>query len=165
MQPGQPAPSFRLTAAVSGRVIGPGLVGERPLVLLFHNQHTLAAVRELQEAVRQRYPSAQAVLVASVADTSKAPRLLRGVVEAALKHAYAEASKFVPAGFDPADYVIILPDWSGAVTKAFGVGNVDREGEVVVIDGMGRLVGKHRGQQPGQAALSLLARIELSLAR
>ncbi|MBX7233956.1 MAG: hypothetical protein K1X65_06190 [Caldilineales bacterium] len=163
MQPGQPAPSFRLTAAVSGRVIGPGLVGERPLVLLFHNQHTLAAVRELQEAVRQRYPSAQEVLVASVADTSKAPRLLRGVVEAALKHAYAEASKFVPAGLDPADYVIILPDWSGAVTKAYGVGNVDREGEVVVIDGMGRLVGKHRGQQPGQAALAFLASLKLTL--
>jgi hypothetical protein len=146
---------------MSGRVIGPGLVGGRPLVLLFHNQHTIAAVRDLQQAVRNRYPSAQQVLVASVADTSRAPRLLRGVVEAALNRAYAEASKFVPAGLDPADYVIILPDWSGAVTKAFGVGNVDREGEVVVIDALGRLVGKQRGQQPGQAALSLLAELQL----
>lgn len=160
MQPGQPVPSFRLTAAVSGRVIGPSLDGAPPLVLLFHNQHSLDAVRDVQQSVRQRYPSAREVVVASVADVSKAPRLLRGVVEAALKHAYTEASKFVPAGLDPADYVIILPDWSGAVTKAFGVGNVDREGEVVVIDDKGRLVGKYRGQQPGQAALALLATLK-----
>lgn len=126
-------------------------------MLVFHNQHSLDAVRDVQRSVRERYPSPQEVLVASVADTSKAPRLLRGVVEAALKHAYTEASKFVPAGLDPADYVIILPDWSGAVTKAFGVGNVDREGEVVVIDGKGLVVGKHRGQQLGQATLTILA--------
>ncbi len=135
-------------------MISPGF---RPLVLLFHNQHSLDSVRDLQRSVRNRYPSAQDVTVASVADTSRAPRLLRGVIEAALKRAYVEASKFVPSDLDPADYVIILPDWSGEVTRAYGVGNVDREGQVVVIDGKGLLVGSYQGAQPGQAALSLLA--------
>lgn len=154
MQSGQPVPPFRLTAAVSGRVVSPGV---RPLVLLFHNQHSLDSVRDLQRTVRERYPSAQDIIVASVADVGRAPRLLRGVIEAALKRAYAEASKFVPSDLDPADYVVILPDWSGQVSKAFAVGNVDREGHLVVIDGKGLLVGSYQGAQPGQAALSLLA--------
>ena len=158
-QAGQPAPTFRLTAVVSGRVVGPSASDRRALVLLFHNQHTLDAVREVQRSVRERYPSPQEVLAASVTDLSHVPRLLHGVVETVLKRAYSEASSYVPAGLDPADYVVILPDWSGKVTKAFGVGNVDKEAALVVIDGRGMLVGGYQGMQPGRAAIEFLSKL------
>ena len=152
--PGQPAPRFQLQAVVSQRLIDPAQTPAQALVLTFHDQHALDAIRELQTAVRTAYPTAAEVLMASVADVSRVPRPLRRLVKPFMERAYAEAATYVPAGLDPADYVIILPDWSGETTKRYGVG---KEPYLVVIDRDGRVVGDYRGRDLGRAALALLA--------
>ena len=32
----------------------------------------------------------------------------------------------MPKGYDPADYVFLLPDWNGSVTKTFKAKNTDK---------------------------------------
>ena len=127
-------------------------------MLLFHNQHTLAAAREVQEALRARFPAASEVAAASVIDISRVPRLLRSVVEPTLKKAYVEATKYIPSDLNAADYIIILPDWTGETSRAFGVRNVDKEAAIVVIDAEGRVAGSHQGSGLGQAALDFVER-------
>lgn len=163
MNPDQPpsptlhAPTFRLVAVHSGRVVQhPGLEA-RALVLLFHNHQTLDAVRPLQEAVRGRYPDAGEVLVASVADLGFVPRPMRRLAEKFMRRAYAEATRYVPAGLDPADYVVILPDWTGRVTEAFGVAGTGERAALVVIDREGQVLGRQQGGALGEAALRSLA--------
>jgi len=153
----QSAPSFRLTAVGSGRVVQhPGLAAAA-LVLLFHDQNALATVRAVQEQVRGRYPTTAEAIIASVADLSRAPRLLRGVIEGFLRSAYAEASAHLPPGLEAADYVVILPDWKGEVTRAFGVDGADRQPAVVVIERSGQVTAAQQGGDVAAAALAGLA--------
>jgi hypothetical protein len=115
------APRFDLTALVSLKRISAASCAGTPLVLLFHNQYALDVVRSLQQSLRERHPLASQVLIASVVDMSAIPLLLRGVAETVMAAAYREASRQLPKGVDPADYVIILPDRQGSVYKQFEV--------------------------------------------
>jgi hypothetical protein len=62
----------------------------------------------------------------------------------------------VPKEYNPADYVFLLPDWNGSVTKAFRVKHTDKNAAIVVVDPAGRVTGSYQGPQPGPAALSLV---------
>lgn len=157
LTPGQPAPHFQLRAVESNRLISPDHPASRALVLTFHDHTSLDALRELQAAVRTAYPSADDVLMASVADLSRIPRPLRRLVAPVLKQAYGEAAGFVPAELDPADYVVILPDWTGEVAKLFGADRSDKEPCLVVIDRCGRVAGTYQGKGLAQAAMALLS--------
>ena len=95
--------------------------------------------------LRKDYPLAAEVLMTSVVDLHIVPRLVRGVAEAAMRMAYDKAVERFPHEFkppqpeatvDPADYIIILPDWDAAVTRDFGVRNPSRTPALAVRTGM-----------------------------
>ena len=153
---GYPAPGFELEAIVSGRFINPQKSQGQTLVLLFHNQNTLSAVVEVQDAVRMAYPSAADVVIASVVDLDGVPRMFRGMVKKAMAQGYEEASRQIPDDWDPVQYVVLLPDWKGEVSKTYGVGKLDEYAAVVVVDPTGNVVGSYKGAEPGQQAVELL---------
>lgn len=158
INPGQRLPAFHLTAVASQRVVTPASAGGAPLVLLFHNHQTLSAVRKLQAALRQGpYPRPADAFVAQVVDLRIVPRSLRPVAEAAMRRAYDDAARMLTPDLDPADIIVILPDWDGAVSRLFGVADAGQAPVVVVAGGDGRIVGSHRGPAVGEAALTLLA--------
>ena len=64
-----PAPPFSLLAAGSGRRVSLEEGAGRRLVLIFHLQSTAPTAREINRAVRARYPNPDEVLVASVIDS------------------------------------------------------------------------------------------------
>jgi len=76
-----------------------------------------------------------------------------------MKKAYQKAADSLPQGLSPAEYVIILPDWDGAVHKAVGLEGTDKEAGVAVLDGAGRVVGARQGDDLGAAAVEMLAEI------
>lgn len=153
---GGPAPDFSLTAVKSGRQINPASAKGNILGLVFHSRETVQAVVEINTTVRPLYPEPKPVVLVSVLDLSIVPRLLHGAVRPALEQAYDQAAREIPKGYDPADYVYLLPDWTGAVTKAFRAKNTGKQAAVVVIDPQGRVVGSYQGPQPGPATLSLI---------
>lgn len=155
---GQPAPDFELTAIKSGREISRKNSAGMVLGLVFHGRETVQAVVEINTAVRPLYPEPKPVVLVSVLDLSIVPRLLQRAVKPMLEQAYDQAARQIPAGYDPRDYVFLLPDWNGSVTKAFGVGHTDKTAALVVIDPAGRVAGSYQGPQPGPAALDLVRR-------
>lgn len=128
------APDFRLQAVASGRPVGRAECAGRPLLLLFHDQHSIELVRTLQTQVRARYP-VDRLLAASVVNLAAVPRLLRGTAQGFMAAAYHSAARELPSGLDPAEHVLILPDWTGETYRAFGVNGSARPVSVLLDGG------------------------------
>lgn len=159
---GLPAPGFSLVATASGRRVSLASCAGRPLVLVFHLRDTAPAARAVNRAIREAYPRPDAVTVASVLDLSIVPPLYWGAVGLELSRAYRSAVEELPDSMppdaDPADYVIILPDWSGLTARRFGARDTNRAAAVVVIDAESRVAGAHTGAK-GAAGEDLSAAV------
>jgi hypothetical protein len=110
--------------------------------------------------VRERYPSSEEVVVASVVDLSLIPPLYWLTASLMVGQAYEKSAREVaregPPGADPAEYVLILQDWGGLISRRFGVRGVGREAVVVVIDENADIVGFYKGNEPVEDVLRLL---------
>jgi hypothetical protein len=84
------------------------------------------------------------------------PRLLRGMAEKIMRDAYHQAAAHVPADQDPADHIIILPDWQGRVFAAYQVPENKGQVALVLIDRAQQIQGSYLGQKPEEGALALL---------
>jgi hypothetical protein len=153
---GGAAPAFDLKAIKSGRQISPATCKGNVLGMVFHGRETVQAVVEINTTVRPVFPDPMPVILVSVIDLSVVPRLLHGAVKPILEQAYEQAVREMPKGYNPADYVFLLPDWNGAVTKAFRARDTNKAAAVVVIGREGQVVGSYQGPQPGPATLSLI---------
>ncbi len=155
----QPAPDISLQAVESGRTINPAQPDARYLVLVFQSQKTVRAMAPIQDKVRRKFPAADDVRIASVVDLRGVPRMFRGMAKSALKQAYTEAASHLPEDWpssDPADYVIILPDWKGTFFDAFGVTDANEKAAAVVINQQGVVLGSSQDGNLSAFVLSLL---------
>lgn len=155
---GRRAPGFDLRAAGSGRRLTLEGAAGRKLVLVFHGQETAPAARAVNRAVRSRHPSPEEVVVASVVDLSLVPPVFVVSVGYLLESAYREAARELPPGADPADYVLILADWSGRVGRRYGARRTDHRAAVVVIDEASNVAGYYDGGRPTEFVLEILGR-------
>jgi len=155
-QPGQPVPKFSATAAVSGRAVSDAdLKGNGVLVL--HGAKTADAAKEVSKGVRTRWPQPGQVFLASIVDLRAFGGLWKRVAEAQLKSTYEKlAAKATEAGLDPAEQVLICPDWDGAIAKALGVAEPDREPAAIVVRG-GKVAAIATGKDLAQQAVAALA--------
>ena len=153
---GAPAPPFTLTALGSNRTISLDGCRGTPLLLVFHDQNSVDVVQAMQEAVRARYPEAARLLVPSVVNMSAVPVFLRAVAEQVMRGAYTKAADVMPPGLDVADYVIILLDWDGKVSKRYNARKISSAPLVTLIDAEGIVRGIHQGGDLTGAALTML---------
>ena len=157
IQAGQPAPKFKMKAIGSGREISLEALAGHVSALIFVNQDTQRDGRSIIKTIREQYPQAAEVLVATVIDLSSVPIILKGMAEGVLKESYQKALARLAEGSDPAAYVIMLPDWKGELLKAFKVKAVNKQPAFVIIDSKGVIGGSYQGDDPGPAAVRLLA--------
>ena len=150
------APQFRLKAIGSDREVGPSLSAGAALLLVFHDQNTVPLVQAMQETVRPHYADAGHLLIASVVNMSSVPRFLRSTAQTVMKGSYTKAAAAMPAGLDAADYVVILTDWDGEVSKRYGAAKVDKAPLLVLVDDAGIVRGVHQGAHLSQPALEML---------
>lgn len=136
---GTACPTFSLQAAVSGRTVGPETLRGRRTVLVFHGPRSTDAPKQVGKAVRAAHPRADDVLVANVVDLRTMGGLWKRVAEAQMKSTYERMAARVDG--DPADYIVLCPDWDGEVAPLFGVGEPDRHPGVAVLDADGTVVG------------------------
>ena len=155
---GDRAPGFDLLAAGSGRRVSLQANDGRPLVLIFHLQGTAPTAREINHAVRGRYPSPDEVLIASVIDLSIVPPVYWMTVGLVLGQAYEKTATELPLDADPAEYIVILPDWGGRVSRAYGARR-ERAATIVVVDKDSNIVSFYQGERPVEAVLEILERI------
>ena len=152
---GSKIPPINLTAAGSGRKINLDQL-EMPAVLFFLWRDTLHLAEPVNLAVRRRYPLASQLLVANLADLRGVPGLLHGLVLREMEKGYRDIAARLPAHLDPADYVLILPDWKGKAVKAVGLPGPLRRPALAVIGRGGLLLGVHQGNDLAEAAIRIL---------
>jgi hypothetical protein len=158
LKTGERAPHFSLLAAGSGRRVDTQNVVGRRVVLIFHLQGTAPTAREINRAVRIHYPDPEDVLVASVIDLSIVPPFYWMSVGLILGQAYDRAAEELPPGADPAEYVVILPDWGGLVSRRYDVGNAGRAAAMVVLDEEGSVAASYQGERPVETVLEVIGR-------
>ena len=151
-------PEATFTAVVSGREISLREAGI-PLVLIFHAQDTARDALEVNLAVRGVHPDPAEVMVASVIDLRSFPSMFRGMVKSELEKAYHNAAGRLPEGADPADHVVLLPDWDGSVFDSVGIKNANDQAAVVVADRQGMVLCQAQENDLGAQALDALRNI------
>ncbi|MEK6975969.1 MAG: hypothetical protein AABY18_06475 [Candidatus Thermoplasmatota archaeon] len=155
---GSPVPEFRLQAAVSGREVSPAMLKGKRAVLVLHGVKTQEAPKEVGKAVRAKHPGPD-VIVANVLNLKTMGGMWKRVAEAQIKSTYERMAGRITEkepGRDPADLVLILPDWDNAVAPLFGVADSDAEAAVVVIGADGKVKGLASGKDLGEKATALL---------
>jgi prolycopene isomerase len=154
------APSATLKAAGSGREVTLTDIG-KPAVLLFHTADTAEDAERINQAVRgvKEYQPSESVTIANVVDLHSVPKLFRSFAEKSMRDSYTKAGSGLPQGEKPQDYVIILPDWDGSVTKGFGLSDTSKTVGLAVLDGNGGVVGTYQGSEPESHALELLKKM------
>lgn len=148
-------PDVNLTAAGSGREVNLTQIG-LPTILIFHGQDTADAALEVNKVVRRRFPTAGEVFMASVIDLRSFPSMFRSMVTPALEKAYFNAAGKVPPGADPADLVVLLPDWDGSVHDTVDVRESTDQAAVLVADDQGRIVCRDQSDKLAETALAAL---------
>jgi len=148
-------PAAVLTAAGSKRKLDLRQL-PAPTLLLFHDQHANDAALAINMAVRQKLPTAAQILVGSVPDLSGVSRLFRSVAQVAMDKGFQDGAKRLSNGLDPADYILILPDWDGAVTKSTGFVNLGSHPGMVLVGQTGQVLGKYQGVAPAVQAVDML---------
>jgi hypothetical protein len=138
-------PPIKLTAISSGRKLILDRLGV-PIVLVFLWVDTQYLAEQVNHAVRDRYPQASQALVANVASLRGIPGIFHGMAEKEMKKAYKETASKLPDGLDPADYVLILPDWKSECSRALGLRDIGSNPAVAVLDAQGRIVGVYQGE-------------------
>jgi hypothetical protein len=133
-----------------------GELAGRKVVLVFHLQGTAPTARGINRAVRARFPDPEGVFVASVIDLSIVPPLYWMTVNLVLGSAYEQAAWELPPNADPAEYLVILPDWGGRVSRDYGVRNTGRAAAIVVVDEDSNVRLSYQGERPVEAVLEAL---------
>lgn len=150
-------PDLTIKAVGSGRQLALRHIG-KPTVLLCHTQETATQAGAINQAIRLEaaYADPSRLMVANVPDLHSVPRLFRFIAEKAMRDAYEQAITQLPAGANPQEAILILPDWEGHVTKAVGLKDVSQTVGIVVLDEAGHVVGSYQGNETIPAILALL---------
>lgn len=123
--PNQPAPAISLTSLVSNRTVDSAACAGRRVLLMFQNPLTASAAQPFQQTVRQVYPNASTLVIASIVDLRSVPIFARTIARQTMIAAYQQALRQVPTKLPDSltaeDYILLLPDWRGEAVQAFGV--------------------------------------------
>ncbi|HFC11712.1 MAG TPA: hypothetical protein ENJ56_02615 [Anaerolineae bacterium] len=157
----KPAPKFQLAATSTERIVGVPYSQPKVLVLLFQDENTAEVAREVNQTIRAVHEDVEDLIVATLVDMSGVPRFMRKMGQKMLLKAYQDAAEKIELadGVDPADFIVLLPDWSGDTFRIFQVGDVSRKALMVIIDHEGNIVFRRQGGNLGKAALAQLDKL------
>lgn len=151
-------PNKAIKAIASGREINlqdPGA----PLVLIFHFRDTADIARKLNDIVREKYPSPQEILIASVLDLHSIPKIGRGATEAMVGREYKKAAGELKDDQKPEEIIIILPDWNGQMTNALGFQDTNKKAGIATIDASGYVLETYQEGSPQDVILSMVEKL------
>ncbi|MBA2375707.1 MAG: hypothetical protein M3494_06610 [Actinomycetota bacterium] len=155
MKRGDRAPFFSLIAAGSGHQVSLRKTSGGTIVLILHGRGDEEAVREMNRAMREKFPEPDDPIVASVIDLSFVPPFYWVAANMELDRAYREAANALPPDADPREHVVILPDWTGSTTRKYR--DSERDGvSAVVIGGDSSIVGAASGEGAAESVLDML---------
>jgi cytochrome oxidase Cu insertion factor (SCO1/SenC/PrrC family) len=157
------APEFTLEHVLGHKVSLSEFRG-RTVLAMFGGKESAEQMQEVSKKVRARYDPEELPIL-GVSNLEPVPRPARIIAKKLLKKAYEDVVKdetewLRAAGKeppdDPAKFVVMLLDWTGDVTRSFGLGDVEHEAVGIVIDDNGRVLGHGAGGDAGDDLVALL---------
>jgi hypothetical protein len=156
-----PAPDFTLEH-IEGHSVSLSDYRGKTVIVALSGRHSAEDMAAGIKALRAKYDPAQLPILA-VADLGGIPRPARVIAKRQLKSGYNDAVKEATADLEAAgkpvppapELVVMLPDWEGSVASGFGVGEVEDEYVMLLIDGERNVRGQGRGTQAAQQILAL----------
>ena len=148
-------PDVTLKAFGHGRELHMGALGVAAMFTCVARE-TADQPPPVARAVRDAYPSADQVLVISIADLRKIPKLLKPIVDQLMKSNYKNAVEGLQPGRKAEDHVLIMPEYDGDFLGALGIEDVTKQIAVVVADAKGNVAGIYQGDDPTTAALKMV---------
>lgn len=148
------------TAIGTGRKINFSQL-DLPTFILLVDQHSYQAAIDFNPGIRQLIPEADKLMIINVIDLSTVPRLFHRLAKKYLRTAFNTATAALPPGFDPWDYVLILPDWNGSVQSAINLDHKPTESVLIAMDSNGKVFSKQTSAVPLQAAKKILIDLDL----
>lgn len=159
LQPYAPLPQFSFEAAVTGRPIDNALLKGRRAVLIVHGAKNTEVPKAVARVVRETWPDAKDVVLATVVDLRPFAGVWRRVAEAQVRSTHDKlAAKAKEMGLDPAEHVLIVTDWDGKAGKTLGVDDPGTAPAAVVVGRDGKVLGVATGEDVAGQVLGLLAK-------
>jgi hypothetical protein len=155
--PGSVAPDITASALRTNVRPDRAWAGRRPVVLIFHSRDNRDAARAVVQSIRNVYDHASLVATVNVVDLSMFPKLLRPMVNSDLNKAFDAEVANLRGDRDPESHVVILADYDGSLTRAWGVADAATIVSAVVLDGEWRVHARAAGVGVEDAVLSALA--------
>ncbi len=158
-QVGSLAPDVTVTAFRTDVCPDRSWVDGRPAVLIFHGRENRDVACAVAQTVRNIYTDATSVITLSVVDLSMFPRVMRRLVRSDLDRAFDHAAVNLSGDRDPESHIIIIPDHSGEMTRAWGFRDTDRIVSCVVLDADWRVHARTTGTDNNRDVMRALGQL------
>ena len=126
-----------------------------PTVVICLAQATEKDAATVEDAVRERFPSAKDVLVVDVIDLRSVPGMFRKIAEGMLASEHKKAVEALGDGLDANDHVVMLPDWQGEVANAFNLPEPSKSVGGAVLSADGNVMGTWTGTNTANVMMLL----------
>lgn len=156
---GANAPKFKFKAFPTNLPVQIPNPSGTPTLLVFMGYQTAVKIEGVVSTIRRVVPEPDRLLIANVVGLQNVPRLMKGAARKIIKTAYDEASKKIPAEYDPATQLILITDWKGKIIKQYGVGNVNEDLTVILVDENGIIADRYQGPDAEQQALEMVLKV------
>jgi hypothetical protein len=144
---GETAPDISEPAFSTRLVPDRAWVAGRPLVVLFYSRENQDDARGVTQVIRNKWRDAQTLVTVNLIDLSMFPRLLRRLVNSDLTKAFDAEVANLPGDLDPESHIVIVPDFDGKMTQAWGVTDAAKVVSAVVVDSAWKICARARGAE------------------
>ena len=110
-------------------------------------------------SVRRHYPEFEQLPIAIIIDMGMIPKLLHRTVTGFMEAAYREAAAQIPPGYKADEHLILLPDWSGSITRDYSIKQIGNEVQLVIVSPQGNIVAAYQGRDALNNTLTHLQKV------
>jgi hypothetical protein len=136
---GETAPDISAPAFSTRLVPDRAWIAGRPLAVLFHGRENQDEARGVIQTIRNKWRDAETLVTVNLVDLSMFPRVMRKLVNYDLGKVFDAEAASLPGDLDQDSHIVIVPDFDGKMTKAWGRGRLGLEGLRPGARGRGRV--------------------------
>ncbi len=144
---GETAPDIKEPAFSTRLVPDRAWVAGRPLVVLFYSRENQDDARAVTQVIRNKWRDAQTLVTINLIDLSMFPRIVRRLVNSDLTKAFDAEVENLPGDLDPESHIVIIADFDGKMTQAWGVCDAAEVINAVVVDSQWKICARARGAE------------------
>jgi hypothetical protein len=154
---GETAPDIKEPAFSTRLVPDRTWIAGRPVAVLFHGRENQDEARGIIQVIRNKWRNAETLVTVNLVDVSMFPRLMRKLVNFDLGKVFDAEETNLPDDLDPESHIVIVPDFDGKMTKAWGVSEAATVVSGIVVDSDGQICARASGPEVESVVMRALA--------